>query len=126
MKLNKNKQVPLQALIMYMISALLFLSSNQLHIHSKEAADYVSHGSAISITDLSNNLIDIATEIEVSPDGMLKVQHGSINLLAVFLLLALTITSFIQTSITRQKKAHATSQLPFYGTPSLRAPPLNS
>lgn len=123
MKTNPDKQFSIKLLIIYMISTLLFLSSIELHIHTEEAASYVSHGSSVSITTLSNDLIDIANEIEVSPDGMLKVQQSTASLLAIFLLLTLIIGIFSQISITRIIDPHTTIKPPFYGTPSLRAPP---
>ncbi len=123
MKLNFNKAFFIKILIIYMINALLFLSSIELHIHTKETASYASHGSAVSITALSNDLADMANEIEVSPDGMLHAQHNIPNLLVIFLLLTLIIIAFNPISISRIKDTHTPSELPFYGTPLLRAPP---
>ena len=123
MKFNSDKQFSTKLLIIYMISALLYLSSIELHIHTEDAASYSSHGSLVSITTLSNNLIDIANEIEVSPDGMLKAQQNVPNILAIFLLLTLIISVFRTLSIPQINDPHTTIKLPFYGTPSLRAPP---
>ncbi|RDH84811.1 MAG: hypothetical protein DIZ80_04930 [endosymbiont of Galathealinum brachiosum] len=123
MKFNSDKQISIKILIMYMISALLFLSSIELHIHNQEAAAYNSHGSAVSITSLSNDIIDIASEIEVSPDGMLKVQNSSPDLLVFLLLLTLIIAVFSHVTVTQARHLLTTPEPPFYGTPSLRAPP---
>ena len=125
MQRNMGKQITTKALIIYMISALLFLSSIELHIHTNDAAQTADHGHSVSITSLSNNIsnLDIKGEIEVSPDGMLKIQHSAPNLLAIFLLLALIITLFFQIFTIRVRGKHPASTLPFFGTPALRAPP---
>jgi len=125
MRLNSDKKVSTKALIIYMISALLFLSSIELHIHTDDTAATADHGYAVSISSLSNNISnpDISGEIEVSPDGMLKIQHSAPNILAIFLLLALIFTVFVQVFATRVRDKHLASALPFFGTPTLRAPP---
>ena len=125
MKLNSGKQLSTQLLIIYMISTLLFLFSIDLHIHTKDAATSADHGSSVSITSLSNSLggIDSSDEIEVSPDGMLKVPHNAPDMLVIFLLLALIIAIFGQVFVARIQNAHTRSTLPFFGTPALRAPP---
>jgi len=125
MQLNIGKQITTKALIIYMISALLFLSSIELHIHTNDAAQTADHGHSVSITSLSNNITntDIKGEIEVSPDGMLKIQHSSPNILAIFLLLTLIVTLFFQVYTSRTRDKHRASILPFFGTPALRAPP---
>jgi len=125
MRLNSGKRLSTKALIIYMISALLFLSSIELHIHTNDTAATADHGYAVSITSLSNNInnLKISGEIEVSPDGMLKIQHSAPNILAIFLLLALIFTVFIQIFTARVRNKHQTSALPFFGTPALRAPP---
>jgi len=125
MKLKPGKQLSIKILIMYMISILLFLSFIELHIHTKEAAATADHGFSVSITSLSNGLINIdaAGEIEVSPDSMLKIDNNAPNILTIFLLLALVIAIFIPISVSRIKNTHTTLELPFFGTPTLRAPP---
>jgi len=125
MRLNSGKQLSVKALIIYMISALLFLSSIELHIHTSDAAAKADHGYAVSITSLSNNLsnLNISGEIEVSPDGMLKITHSAPNILAIFLVLALICTLFIQIFTLRTRDQYFTAALPFFGTPALRAPP---
>ena len=122
---RSDKQLSIKVLIIYMISSLLFLSSIELHIHTDEAAASADHGFSVSITHLSSDLDKTSAidEIGVSPDGMLKVNHSALNVLAVFLLLALLIVVFSQTYISRIRNIHATPELPFYGTPTLRAPP---
>ena len=122
MRLSTSKQISVKALIIYMISALLFLSSIELHIHTNDTAVTADHGYAVSITSFSNNF-DVNGEIEVSPDGMLKIQHSAPNILALFLLLALIFTVFFQIYTARVRDIHQTSSLPFFGTPALRAPP---
>jgi len=125
MNSRSDKQLSIKALIIYMISSLLFLSSIELHIHTNEAAASADHGFSVSITQLSSDLTNASAldEIGVSPDGMLKVNHSALNVLAVFLLLALLIVVFSQIYISRIRNTHATLELPFYGTPTLRAPP---
>lgn len=125
MKFNSGKQLSTKILIIYMISTLLFLFSIELHIHTKDAAASADHGASVSITSLSNSLGDIGSsgEIEVSPDGMLKVHHSAPDMLAIFLLLALIIAIFRQIIVAQTSNSHTSSTLPFYGTPALRAPP---
>lgn len=109
-----------------MISALLFLSSIELHIHTHEAAATADHGSAVSITSLPDSLVSPtdAQEIEVSPDGMLHAHAHLQNILALFVLLTILITVLQQVSIRPIKRTTSTLALPFFGSPSLRAPPL--
>lgn len=49
MKYKKDKPLSTRLLIIYLISALLFLLSNQLHIHTWKAAVSAEHGSAVAI-----------------------------------------------------------------------------
>jgi len=125
MRLNSGKQLSIKALIIYMISALLFLSSIELHIHTNDTAAKADHGYAVSITSFSNDInnLNVNGEIEVSPDGMLKIKHSAPNILAIFLLLTLIFTVLIQIFTLRIRDHHFTSTLPFFGTPPLRAPP---
>ncbi|MFK5914113.1 MAG: hypothetical protein QM484_07045 [Woeseiaceae bacterium] len=113
---------------MYLISALLFLTSIELHIHTLETAATAEHGSAVSISSLSSDILssDIDKEIKVSPDGALKIKYNSFNFIAIFLIIAL-FTLYIRHSsfITRIRKVNSLlPSLPFHGTPTLRAPPL--
>ncbi|MCW9046605.1 MAG: hypothetical protein OQK46_00890 [Gammaproteobacteria bacterium] len=126
MRLSSAKQLPTNALIIYMISALLFLCSIELHIHTGDTAINADHGSAVSITSLANNLdyLNISNEIEVSPDGMLKIKHSAPNILVIFLVLTLICTLFLQILTLRSRDQHLASKLPFFGTPALRGPPL--
>ena len=122
-----NKQLSLKMLVIYMISTLLFLTSIELHIHTQKAAASADHGAAVSISSLSSELMPAVSgeEIKVSPDGVLKVNQSSINLIAVFLLLAVMLVILCQVCISRLRDSNA--ELPlfqFHGTPPLRAPPL--
>ena len=67
--LKNKKQLTIKMLIMYMISALLFLSSVELHIHTQETAATVEHGFAVDISSLASNLVHQvgSDEIIVSP-----------------------------------------------------------
>ena len=109
---RSNKQLPMKLLIMYMISALLFLTFTDLHIHTKKAATTADHGSAVSISSLSDELTPSGTsdEIKVNP--------------AVFLLVTLLTILLFFTLIHRCCESDSLAyDLPFYGTPPLRAPP---
>ena len=114
-------------LIIYMITTLLFLTSVEIHIHDQEAAIAADHGFAVSISSVANDLVPESNsdEITVSPDGVLKIKQGSINLLAIFLLIAVMVTVLCRTFIGRLRESHAQLPvIPFHGTPPLRAPPL--
>lgn len=122
-----NKQLSLKMLVIYMISTLLFLTSIELHIHTQKAAASADHGFAVSMSSFSTDLVleAQAEEIKVSPDGVLKVNEANINLIAVFLLLAVILVILCQVCISRLRESNA--ELPlllFQGTPPLRAPPL--
>ncbi len=108
-----------------MISTLLFLTSIELHIHTKEAAAYEQHGQSVSISSLTSkiNQANDVDEINVSPDGLLKIQASAPVLIAIFMLLALVIYGSCSRYLNFQKQNHRFIQLPFYGTPALRAPP---
>ena len=114
-------------LVIYMISSLLFLTSIELHIHTQEAAVTADHGAAVSISSLSSELMPAVSgeEIKVSPDGVLKVNQSSFNLIAVFLMIAVMLVILCQICISRLRESNADFPLiPFHGTPPLRAPPL--
>jgi len=129
MKLNIGKAFSIKLLIMYMISAVLFLSSIELHIHTHEAAVSADHGAAVSFTSLSDEFFsnfavqESATEIEVSPDSMLNAHQSVPTVLAIFFLLVFIVSVFLPVSYSRTRKTHSIAELPFYGTPALRAPP---
>lgn len=127
MRQNK-KQLTIKMLIMYVITALLFLTSVELHIHThtKETAATVEHGFAVDISSLASRLIpnDSSNEIIVSPDSVLKVEQNSISILAVFLLIAVLAAVQCRTFIGRLREGQTRlSIIPFRGTPPLRAPP---
>ena len=114
-------------LVIYMITALLFLTSVEIHIHDQETAANADHGFAVSISSLANGFTpeNVGDEITVSPESVLKVKQGSINLLAVFLLIAIMVTVLCRTFIGRLRESHIQLPvIPFHGTPPLRAPPL--
>jgi hypothetical protein len=122
-----QKQRSIKMLVIYMITALLFLTSVEIHIHDQETAATADHGMAVGISSLSGELLSKGgnNEITVSPESVLKVKQSSINLLAVFLLIAVMITVLCRTFIGRLRESHAQlSVIPFHGTPPLRAPPL--
>ena len=127
MTLAIKQQQTVRWLIIYMISALLFVTSSDLHIHSKEAAATSEHGAAVSISKLSDELSSMTDheEIKVSPDGgLVKVNSPSGNLMAVFavlLLIAVTVFSQCLRGLIC-RKIHL-PKIPFHGTPPLRAPP---
>lgn len=126
--MRKNqKQLSIKMLVMYMITALLFLTSVDLHIHTEKSALTVDHGTAVSISSLASDITpgDSSNEITVSPDSVLKVKQNSVNILAVFLLIAVMLAVLCRTFIGRLRESHALlPALPFHGTPPLRAPPL--
>ncbi len=127
-RMRKNrKQQSVRILVMYMIMALLFLASVELHIHTAESASTADHGSAVSISSFADDLMAQSAddEINVSPDGVMKVKQDDISVFAVFLLVAIMLTVLCPTFIGRLRGNLALLPLaPFYGTPSLRAPPL--
>ena len=121
------KQLSVKILVIYMIMALLFLASVDLHIHTADSASTADHGSAVSISSITDDLMDKSTgdEINVSPDGVLKVKQDDIGVFAVFLLVAIMLAVLCATFIGRLRGNLALLPLaPFYGAPSLRAPPL--
>lgn len=123
---RSQKPLSIKILIMYLISALLFLTSTDLHIHDLEAAATAEHGSAVSISTISSGLLSssIEKEIKVSPDGALELQHINFNLIAIFLFIALVALFIRHSFIPRIREINALlPNLQFYGTPPLRAPP---
>lgn len=125
MLLTRHKSSSLRLLVIYMISTLLFLTSIELHIHTKEAAVSELHGQSVSISSFTNQLnqADSADEITVSPDGLLKIQHYGPMIIAIFILLALIVRVTATRYFRFLKERHKLIQLPFYGIPALRAPP---
>jgi len=125
MNFSSNQQYSAKALIIYMISTLLFLTSIELHIHTQEAAASADHGYAVSISSISTELAggNSADEINVSPDGLLKVHHDTPDVIAVFLLLILILAIFSRVITPPYRETRFSPVLPFYGSPALRAPP---
>ena len=114
-------------LVIYMITALLFLTSVKIHIHDHDAAATADHGYAVSITALTDDLLpaSVSDEISVSPDSVLKLKQNSFSLLAIFLLIAIVLTVICRTFVGRLRESHTRLPfIPFRGTPPLRAPPL--
>ncbi|MBE9568550.1 MAG: hypothetical protein IMF14_07620 [Proteobacteria bacterium] len=114
-------------LVIYMITALLFLTSVEIHIHNHEAAATADHGFAVSISSLTNDLMpeSAGDEITVSPESVLKVKQDTLSIFAVFLLIAVMLTVLCRTFIGRMREGHTQLPIiPFHGTPPLRAPPL--
>ncbi len=114
-------------LVMYMITILLFLTSVEIHIHDHQAAAVSDHGYAVSISSIASSFLpgDSSEEIIVIPDGALKVKQSSMDLAAVFLLIAIMVIVLCRTFNGRLQEIRI--RLPvisFYGTPPLRAPPL--
>ena len=124
---KSRKQLTVKILVMYMVMALLFLTSVELHIHTPESAASADHGSAVSISSFTDDLMTerVSDEIKVSPDSVLKAKQDSIGIFAVFLLVAVMLAVFCRVFIGRLRENLAQLPLiPFYGAPSLRAPPL--
>ena len=111
---------------MYMISALVFLTFTDLHIHTKEAAATAEHGSAVSISSLIDELkpTGASDEIKVNPDAALKANQVNFDILVVFLMVALLAIFLFYTLVGRLREINSLiPRLPFQGTPPLRAPP---
>jgi len=121
-----NKQRSVKMLVIYMISALLFLTSIELHIHTQEEAFIADHGSSVSISSFVANVTTdgMTDEITVSPDGVLKIKQLSFSLF--FILLFIGVVAVVQRCIRITRIRVSNSQIPyipFQGTPPLRAPP---
>ena len=108
----------MRLLIMYMISALLFLTSIDLHIHSH---DTTVHITSVAV-DPGNP--DNADEINISPDGVLKDSQYSFSVVAVIILAALIALLYYLCCVCIRDIQTLFPQLPFHGTPTLRAPPV--
>ena len=125
-KQRSIKILPVRILLGYIITAMLFLTSVELHIHTQESAATDDHGFAVSISSIAGDQMDSSAsdEITVSPDSVLKAKQNNLNMLAVFLLIAVLITVLCCSFIGRLRESQALlPALPFYGTPPLRAPP---
>ncbi len=122
-----QKQQSAKMLVIYMITALLFLTSVEIHIHDQDAATTADHGFAVSISSLATDLAPAGAsdEITVSSESVLKIKQGNQTLLAIFLLIAIMVTVLCRTFIGRLREGHTQLPvIPFHGTPPLRAPPL--
>jgi len=122
-----NKQLSTRLLIMYVISAVLFLTSIELHIHARDVAAPAEHsGYAVHISSLAGELMstDANDEIKLSPDGVLKYSQNSLSILAVFLFAAIVAVSCYLACTGRLRDGRSLlPERPFHGTPSVRAPP---
>lgn len=121
-----NKQLSTRILVMYVISAVLFLTSIELHIHANDVATSSGHGYAVHISSLDSGIVHsgVNDEIKVSPDGVLKINQTGFSVLAVFLLAALLVVFCACACVGRLRDTGTLLPcLPFHGTPSLRAPP---
>ncbi len=125
MTLTQRKTRSLRLLIIYMISTLLFLTSTELHIHTEDAAHSASHGHAVSISSFFSSLDPDSSvdEISVNPDGLLKIESSVPAIIALFILLALVVNSCCTRYCRFLRECFKRIELPFYGTPTLRAPP---
>ena len=121
------RQLNINLLHIYMIVALLFLTSVTLHIHTQEAAVFEDHGAAVSISSIADDFSSHESlgEIVVSPESVLKLKQNDTSLFAVFLLIAVIVAHHGRSHSDRLRKSHASFPvIPFYGAPLLRAPPL--
>lgn len=121
-----NSNLSHRLLITYMISSLLFLLSTNLHIHSKETLITSDHGAAVSISSLVNDVIqaDMGDQIKVNPDAMLKEKPTVIQILAVFMLVAMLALCTPDICVKRLQITRGRHpDTPYYCMPLLRAPP---
>ncbi|PCI68761.1 MAG: hypothetical protein COB26_07350 [Piscirickettsiaceae bacterium] len=109
-----------------MISALLFLTFVEVHIHNSFGAANADHGHSVSISSLDTALLgDSADEIKVSPSGMLKAKHNIVNFGAVFLLVVTLLIVLTQVIIWQFRESSIRYfVILFHRSPPLRAPPL--
>jgi len=128
MSINRNNNsLSFRILIMYMISALLFLMSTHLHIHSQEAALTADHGAAVSVSSLIEDVIqaEAGDQINIDPDGMLKNMQAGFSFALVFLLVVLLTFNLARSCIRCgfSRRSHLLLLIPDYESPLLRAPP---
>ena len=125
--LRNHQKLAARMLVMYVVTALLFLTSVELHIHTHEAAPAAEHGFAVSISSLDSNFVPHLAneEINVGTDSVLKVKHETVSFVAVFILVAMLQIALQRTFVGRLRENHVRlSCIPFRGLPPLRAPPL--
>jgi len=123
---SSDQQLSMKILIIYMISALLFLTSVELHIHTQKAASFEDHGAAVAISSLSTELMPSADkgEIKINHEGVLKLPSSTVNFLAIVVLAVLLAATCCYRIFTRLRDFDSPLPgLPFHGSPSLRAPP---
>ncbi len=127
MVIKQFKESPLHTyIIMYVITAVLFLMSFTLHIHIQEVASTQDHGAAVSFSAITAELSqdEASGEIVINPDSVHKAGQSNVAMLAVFLLVAVLLTALCRTFIGRIRQSRCLlPQLPFQGAPLLRAPP---
>ncbi len=124
-----RKQNQAQILIMYLISALLFMTSVDLHIHAGDESVLMEQSpSAVHIGTIADKFaVDQNNdEVNISPNGVLKSSFNNFVVLAAIFLLATLIVAcsrFDCIGRLREIPPRLTS-LAFHGTPPLRAPPV--
>jgi hypothetical protein len=130
MKLGNSKKLSKSLLIMYMISALLFLTSISLHIHANGGTNggkiSAENAAAVHISTIADEIAseDNSDEININPNGVLKLNQNCFDYIAVILLVTLIAVICHFECIARLREIHTRlPRLPFHGTPSLRAPP---
>jgi hypothetical protein len=128
MTLNNGNQFSTRMLIMYLVSALLFLTSVKLHIHAHGDSVAANQASpVIHISSVTGNLDtrDQKAEINISPLGVLKASPNVIIMIAVFLVAILVaILSLFECVIRIRDFQTRLPGPPVFGTPLLRAPPV--
>ena len=128
MKSSKDGQVPIRLLIMYMISALLFLMSFDLHIHVHSDKVYTGQQSVLHVRSIADEHAsdDSGDEINISPSGVLKLNQNSSGIIAVMLLITLiAVLYYFEYTLRLLDNRSLLPRLPFHGAPALRAPPVS-
>lgn len=122
----RQRQLQMKTLVIYMISALLFLTFVEVHIHNSIGAASADHGYAVSISSLDSALLgDSSDEIKVSPSGMLKAKQTIVSFNAVFLLVVTLLIVLTHVIVSRFIEASIRYfVILFHRSPPLRAPPL--
>jgi len=54
---KSKKQWSIKWLVIYMVTALLFLTSVELHVHTSDTAAMADHGNAVSTNILASDLM---------------------------------------------------------------------
>jgi len=129
MRFSNNKQLTTRLLVIYLVSALLFITSIRLHVHVNADTVASEQSSQIHISSVTGKLgsPDSDDEINISPLGVLKSNQNDLSLMAVFLLALLVAVLSSYMCIARLRGIHTRYPwLPFYGAPSMRAPPFSN